>query len=276
MQYHINSATFELPAQLKDKSMHMFVMRDDGPSEFSVVMSHADIEREESLADFGDRLHKELARALPRFQLRGLRDCLVGASPAIELAYSWRKESNFMHQRQAVVLVQGATPGSRQALLIAATCLNAFTDEWNSAFENLLASITLRNPLSVSAAAPKRKLVVATEPYTFALSPRRRSLHVYANQGEACRKTDPREVELETWAFFDAAGNRLQPHFTAPNSYEPGLRNTGMYQLAAHPDPEAATLLDELHLAAIFDPPLDIPALPHLAAVRTFLEQQAE
>lgn len=276
MQYHINSATFELPPQLKDKSMHMFVMRDDGPSEFSVVMSHADIEREESLADFGDRLHKELARALPRFQLRGLKDILVGGSPAIELAYSWRKESNFMHQRQAVVLVGGAVPGSRQAMLIAATCLSAFTEEWNAAFEGLLASMTLRKPLSVAAAAPKRKVVAATQPYTFALSARRRSLHVYANQGEACRRTDPREVELETWAFFDAAGNRLQPHFTAPNSYEPGLRNTGMYQLAAHPDPEAATLLDELHLAAIFDPPQDIPALPHLAAVRSFLEQQVQ
>ncbi|WP_431476733.1 DcrB-related protein [Massilia eburnea] len=66
MQYHTNSATFELPAQLKDKSMHMFVMRDDGPSEFSVVITHADVPAEESLADFGDRLHKELGRALPR------------------------------------------------------------------------------------------------------------------------------------------------------------------------------------------------------------------
>ncbi|MGW8391284.1 DcrB-related protein [Pseudoduganella sp. HUAS MS19] len=275
MQYHTNSASFELPAQLKDKSMHMFVMRDDGPSEFSLVISHADIAPEESLADFGDRLHKELGRALPRFQLRALKDSLVGGSPAIELAYSWRKDSNFMHQRQAVVLVEGPAPGSRQAMLIAATCLEAFSEEWNAAFEGLLASMSLRRPLSVAAAAPKRKVVAATQPYTFALSARRRSLYVFANQAEACRKTDPREVELDTWAFFDAAGNRLQAQFTAPNSYDPGLRNTGMYQLAAHPDPDAGTLLDNLHLAAIYDPPLDIPALPHLAAVRSFLEQQA-
>ena len=192
----------------------------------------------------------------------------------MELAYSWRKDSNFMHQRQAVVLVEGAAPGSRQAMMITATCLAAFSDEWNAAFDGLLSSITLRKPLSLKAAAPKRKAVAATQPYTFALSPRRRSLHVYATQAEACRKTDPREVELETWHFFDAAGNRLQAHFTAPNSYDPGLRNTGIYQLAAHPDPEATTLLDNLHLAAIFDPPPDIPALPHLAAVRSFLEHQ--
>jgi hypothetical protein len=274
MQYHTNSATFELPSQLKDKSMHMFVMQDDGPSEFSVVMSQADIAPEDSLADFGDRLLKEMTRALPRFQLRGMKDCEVGGSPGIELAYSWRKESNFMHQRQAVVLVEGPAPGSRQALMVTATCLAAFSDEWNAAFDGILASMTLRKPLSVRAAAPIRKVVAATQPYTFALSARRRSLHVFANQGEACRKTDPREVELDTWAFFDAAGNRLQPHFTAPNSYDPGLRNTGMYQLAAHPDPDASCLLDNLHLAAIFDPAPEIPALPHLAAVRSFLEQQ--
>jgi hypothetical protein len=275
MQYHTNSATFELPQRLKDKSMHMFVLRDDGPSEFSIVISHADVQPEETLADFGDRLLKELGRALPRFQLRGMKDCEIGGSPAIELSYSWRKDGNFMHQRQAVVLIEGPTPDSRQAMLVAGTCLTAFSEEWNAAFDEMLASMALRHPLSTAAAAPKRKAVVATEPYTFALSARRRSLHVYANQREACRKTDPREVELDAWAFFDAAGNRLQPHFTAPNSYDPGLRNTGMYELAAHPDPEASNLLDNLHLATIFDPPLDVPGMPHLAAVRSFLEQQA-
>lgn len=178
MQYHTNSATFELPAPLKDKSMHMFVVRDDGPSEFSVVITQADVQREESLADFGDRLQKELGRALPRFQLRGLKECQVGGSPAIELAYSWRKDGNFMHQRQAIVLVEGPAPGTRQAMMVAATCLNAFSDEWNAAFDGLLASMTLRNPLSVAAAAPKRKVVVATQPYTFALSARRRSLRL--------------------------------------------------------------------------------------------------
>jgi len=274
MQYHTNSATFELPAQLKDKSMHMFVIRDDGPSEFSVVMSQADIEPEETLAGFGQRLLAEMGRALPRFQLRGMKDTQVGGSPAIELAYNWRKESSFMHQRQAVVLVEGGAPGSRQAMMVTATCLAAFSDEWNAAFDIILSSMTLRKPLSLKAAAPRRKAVVATQPYTFALSARRRSLHVYATQAEACRKTDPREVELDTWAFFDAAGNRLQAHFTVPNSYDPGLRNTGMYQLVPHPDSEAATLLDDLHLAAIFDPPPDIPTLPHLAAVRSFLEHQ--
>ena len=57
--YHANHATFELPAQLKDKTMHMFTLRDDGPSEFNVVVSHADVKPEERLDQFGERLTKD-------------------------------------------------------------------------------------------------------------------------------------------------------------------------------------------------------------------------
>jgi hypothetical protein len=70
--YHANHATFELPAQLKDKTMHMFTLRDDGPSEFNVVVSHADVKPEEQLDQFGERLTKELTRVLPRFQLAAM------------------------------------------------------------------------------------------------------------------------------------------------------------------------------------------------------------
>ena len=94
--YHANHATFELPAQLKDKTMHMFTLRDDGPSEFNVVVSHADVKPEESLDQFGDRLAQELTRALPRFQLKAMTERLVDGAPALELAYSWRNDAGYM------------------------------------------------------------------------------------------------------------------------------------------------------------------------------------
>ncbi|MFP5394252.1 MAG: DcrB-related protein, partial [Gammaproteobacteria bacterium] len=150
--YHANHATFELPAQLKDKTMHMFTLKDDGPSEFSVVVSHADTQPEEQLEEFGDRLVKELTRALPKFQLRAMKERSIDGSPAVELAYSWRNEGHFMHQRQAMTLVQGPRPGSTQALMIAATCLEAFSDEWNAAFDGILDSMKLRRPLSAAPA----------------------------------------------------------------------------------------------------------------------------
>ncbi len=36
--YHANSATFALPDRLRDKSVHMFTLNDEGPSDFTMVI----------------------------------------------------------------------------------------------------------------------------------------------------------------------------------------------------------------------------------------------
>ena len=247
--HHADHASFELPAQLKDKTMHMFTLKDDGPSEFSVVMSHADTQLDEKLEDFSDRLLKELGRALPKFQLRGLKERTLDGAPAIELAYSWRNEGNFMHQRQAITIVQGAREGTTQALMIAATCLQPFSDEWSAAFEAMLASVRLRRPLG-AARLDGAAAALAAAPYVFALSARRRALHLFADRDEACRKTDAREVEQDTWAFFDASGAPLQASFVVPNSGTV-FRKAGSFVLNAAPDPSATGLRERLGQAAV-------------------------
>jgi hypothetical protein len=152
-QYHTNAASFDLPAQLKDKSMHMFTLKDDGPSDFSMVMSHADAEPGEEVDDFANRLLKELDKALPKFQLRGMSQRTLDGSPAVELAYSWRNDGIFMHQRQVIALMQGPVEGTVQALLVAATCPKGFSDEWNAAFDQVLDSVKLRRPLAAAGGA---------------------------------------------------------------------------------------------------------------------------
>jgi len=217
-QYHINSATFELPDRLKDKTVHMFTLSDDGPSEFSVVVSHADTQPGEQLQDFGTRLVAELGRALPRFQLRVVSERQLDGTPAIELAYSWRNDGHFMHQRQVIALVEGATPGSVQAILVAATCLAPFTDEWNAAFDQMLDSVALRRPLAGPPVSPPALVdaVAIVQPsgmaIVFAFSERRRMLTIYASADEACRKADAREVAHQAWAFYDADGEPLKAH----------------------------------------------------------------
>lgn len=220
-QYHANSATFELPGRLKDKTMHMFTLSDDGPSDFSMVISHADTQPGEQLQDFGTRLMTELGRALPRFQLRTMTERTLDGTPAIELEYSWRNDGNFMHQRQVVGLVEDAAEGSVQAILIAATCLKPFTDEWNAAFDDVLASVKLRRPLAAPPAAPVETPAVVNPsglPFVFAFSDRRRMLQVYTNAEEACRRADAREVEQRAWDFFDADGEPLAASFAIANA----------------------------------------------------------
>jgi hypothetical protein len=272
--YHSNHATFELPAQLKDKTMHMFTLNDSGPSEFSVVMSHADVQEGETLADFSDRLLKELGRALPKFQLRGMVERTLDGEAAVEFAYGWRNDGNFMHQRQAIALVEGTRPGTTEAMMIAATCLNPFTDEWNAAFDGILDSVKLRRK-TAPAAAPAGAAPVPGLPVVFALSERRRTLHAFADRDEACRKTDAREVEQDAWAFFDADGSALHANFVVPNS---GTlwRKAGSYVLEARPDQAAASLGERLHLVAMYVPGTAAVPYATLAELQAHFRPPAE
>jgi hypothetical protein len=273
--YHANHATFELPAQLKDKTMHMFTLRDDGPSEFNVVVSHADVEPEEQLDQFGDRLVKELTRALPRFELKAMTGRTVDGAPALELAYSWRNEAGFMHQRQVITLVQGSKPGTIEAMLIAATCLREFSAEWNAAFDAIVASIKLRRPLAQApdstAGAPAPALATI-----FALSEPRKTLHVFADKYEAGNQLSARDVNEDLWEFYDADGTRLRAHVTRANGGLSLLRPAGTVTLERAAEPQGPALADRLHLALYIQ--ASSPSVPFysLTEVRAHLDRVAE
>ncbi len=268
MQYRTNHAMFTLPAQLKDKTMHMFTLTDGGPSEFSVVISHADAQPDDSLVGFSTRLVQELEKALPKFQLARSQERLLDGAPAIELFYSWRSEGSFLHQRQVMTLVPGPQPGTRQAMMIGATCLRAFSDEWNTAFDDMLGSMKLRHQ-AAEAPSPAAAATV------FALSERRRTLHAFADQDDACRKTDAREVEQDAWAFFDAAGAPLYADFVVPNSGTL-FRKAGTYVLVARPELAAPSLRERLSQASVFVAgSADVP-YASLAEVQAHLDQAAE
>ncbi|CUI03126.1 DcrB-related protein [Massilia antarctica] len=272
--YRTNHATFEMPAQLKDKTMHMFTLSDNGPSEFCVVISHADAQAEDTLDNFAERLLAELGKALPDFQLDDSGERAIDGTPAVELAYRWRNDSNLMHQRQVIVLLPGAGAGSQQAMMIAATCFQAFSTQWRAAFEGMLVSVRLRHnaPLAGndSAAMP-----ATAAPTVFALSERRRTLQAFASAEEACRKVDAREVEQDAWTFYDAAGAPLHANFVVPNS---GTlwRKAGSYMLEARPERGAPGLRERLHLATIFVAGSPTVRLSSIAEVQAMLGHATE
>jgi len=270
--YHANHATFELPAQLKDKTMHMFTLRDDGPSEFNVVVSHADVKPEESLDQFGDRLAQELTRALPRFQLKAMTERHVDGAPALELAYSWRNEAGYMHQRQVITLVQGSKPGTIEAMLMAATCMREFSDEWNAAFDAIVDSIRLRRPLpqaqEAAPAAPSPDL-----PTIFALSEPRKTLHVFADRHEAGSRLSARDVNQDHWEFYDADGTRLQANVSRTNGGLSLLRPSGTVTLQRTPEPPGPALGERLHLAQYIQASSSSVPFYSLTEVRAHLDR---
>ena len=273
--YHANHATFELPAQLKDKTMHMFTLRDDGPSEFNVVVSHADVKPEEHLDQFGDRLVKELTRALPRFQLKTMTDRSVDGAPALELAYSWRNEAGYMHQRQVITLVGGSKPGTIEAMLMAATCLREFSDEWNAAFDAIVDSIRLRRPLAQAQDGAGGGPAPAL-PTIFALSEPRKTLHVFADRHEAAGKLSARDLDQDHWEFYDADGTRLRAHVTRASGGLSLLRPSNTITLERAAEPQGPGLAERLHLAQYIQASSSSVPFYSLTEVRAHLDQVAE
>ena len=273
--YHANHATFELPAQLKDKTMHMFTLRDDGPSEFNVVVSHADVMPEERLDQFGERLTKELTRALPRFQLKAMTERTVDGAPALELAYSWRNEAGFMHQRQVITLVQGSKPGTIEAMLMAATCLREFSDEWNAAFDAIVDSIRLRRPLARAQEAPNAPQSPSLSTI-FALSEPRKTLHVFADRHEAGSRLSARDVNEDHWEFYDADGTRLQANVSRTNAGLSLLRPSGTVKLERTAEPPGPALAERLHLAQYIQASSSSVPFFSLTEVRAHLDRVAQ
>ncbi|MDM5176221.1 DcrB-related protein [Massilia sp. DJPM01] len=146
-QYNLNEASFDLHPSLKDRTVNQFIINDDGPSDFSFVISRAEDFTETTVDAFALRLASELRKALPKFELLGKRDLTVDGSAAVELHYTWRNGDSELHQRQVAVFVQAASAVSSKALLLTGTSHGAFKDEWNTAFETMLGSMHLHAPV---------------------------------------------------------------------------------------------------------------------------------
>ncbi len=153
-QYNLNEAHFDLHPSLKDRTVNQFIVNDNGPSDFSFVISRAEDFVETTVDAFAETLANALRKALPKFELVNKRAVLVDGSEAVELHYTWRNGESEMHQRQVAVFVQAASVDRSKALMLTGTSHGAFKDEWNLAFDAMLGSVRLhaRLPAAVQAA----------------------------------------------------------------------------------------------------------------------------
>lgn len=274
MLHHLNDASFALPEQLKDRTLHTFVCSDDEAGPFSVVMSHADVQPEETLADFADDIVTGLTKSMPDFRLLASTERTLSGTPAIQLAYLWQRRSKWLHQQQVLILVPGIHPGERESLLITATCRQEFAEKWHPTFENLLGSLKLRERTDTpNSRAAVADVPVINAPTVFALCASRRSFHAFADEEQACLNTDPYEVQAEAWRFFDAAGNPVRAKFGKPQAW---WREPGKYVLETPAEHGMPSLRNQLHLAENFVCHASAVGLSSIAEVRTMLDQLAK
>lgn len=247
--HHTHDASFELPAGLKDKTVHLFALSDSGPSEFNLVLSHADGLDDDTVGAFADRLLGELRRSLAKFELKDRQARRIDGSDAVVLQYAFQHDGVFLHQRQAVVLVQGDVAGQPRALMLTATCPTAFDAPWLEAFEQTLTTMRLREPWQRRErgvqASPAAEEAVPPRPIdwpVFAL--REGRLHVLADADSYDPDILPSDVAGRRWQFFDSRGWPLEPVFLPVPGGNP--RQAGPFELQRGEASGVAPLLERL------------------------------
>jgi len=143
MTYRTNELEFELPSGLKDKSMNIFTLHDDGPSEFSMVISRVPLHEGQTVADYTKLQVQEMQKKMPGFSLLSQSEKTVGGETGAFLEFLWRADGGIMHQRQ----VSLAPPGRKLVMIITGTCQNRFSPKWEQAFESVINSINLQEPV---------------------------------------------------------------------------------------------------------------------------------
>jgi hypothetical protein len=226
MDYRFNEASVVLPAELIDKSLQTFILADGGQS-FNVVVSRADLEPEESLAQLCERLLEAWQSRLPQFKAIERRRITVGGQVAEYFDCRWEANGIAVHQRQIVALAPGPESDEpMNGLIVTGTCQDQFVYPYTEIFEEFIGSLRWRH------AAPRpNESQNELSRHCFALYHSDRSLHVFANAKDASKQIDPFEVEKGLWEFYDGDGAALYVKWIEPNRRTANTLKPGSYEL---------------------------------------------
>lgn len=138
--FHANEFVTVLPEGLKDKTVNIFSLTDEGPSELSVVVARDKPQKGEDLETYSVRQLGLLAQRLSTFRIVKREPTKLDNEPAVLVDYTWQSPEGKMFQRQVIVFVK-ATGG---ALLITATSRDQLAPKWEAAFASMLQNFRLR------------------------------------------------------------------------------------------------------------------------------------
>jgi hypothetical protein len=267
MDYRFNEASVVLPAKLIDKSLQTFILA-DGEQSFNVIVSRADLEPEESLAQLCERLLEAWQSQLPQFKAIERRRITVGGQAAEYFDCRWEANGITIHQRQVVALAPGPEPTEpMNGLIVTGTFKNQFAEPYTEIFVEFIESLRWRHAAQV----PDER---ETEPprYRFALSRNYGTLHVFASAIDAGAQMNPFEVERDLWQFYDDDGAPLHVKWLEPNRRTTNTLKPGHYRLiVGSGDDDSASLQ---HCIAFIERVKENVYIRTQAELRHYLQQR--
>lgn len=237
-EYQMHDAVIDLPAQFKDKTMHLFTADEAGGSTFTFVVSRAPMEADDTVQTFTTRLVSEMRKTLPGFELNYLHESEVDGVAAREIDYRWMSEGTQLHQRQTVVM-SPIPEGDQTAISFIGTTSKGFTRETEKTYLELVGSVALKRPgASEFVAEP---LDVGAVGHVFVLHEPTRTLYALPSVAELFRH-DVTEMSSGV-TFYDARGARLLLE-QAPDGMQAWRKPDGGFLTLWTADPQANAQLE--------------------------------
>jgi hypothetical protein len=139
--FHANEFLTVLPQGLKDKTINVFSLTDEGPSELGVVIARDILRKGEDLDAYAARQLQAIGQQLPVYRLLKREDITLDGQPAMSMDCTWQGPEGKMFQRQVLLLVKS----SGVVLAISATTRgDRFEAKWESMFSEFLTNFRLR------------------------------------------------------------------------------------------------------------------------------------
>jgi len=140
--YHTNEFICSLPAELKDRTINVFALRDDGPSEWNLVVSRDELEPNESVEAYVARQLRLLSERVAGVTILAQARTTVDGEPAILVDFTWQTPEAKMHQRQVTVKVPGE--GSARVVVFTGTTKDTLPPKWEKMMNDVLADVRFR------------------------------------------------------------------------------------------------------------------------------------
>ena len=134
--FYANEFMAEVPEALLDRSINVFTLTTDGPSDLSIVVTRDALRAGEDLPGYIDRQLATLQERLAQLRIRRREAAVVGGMAAERLEITWQTREGTVTQRQlAAVSPRGPV------MTFSATFRGAPTEPHASTFETFLAGV---------------------------------------------------------------------------------------------------------------------------------------
>ena len=140
--FHTNEFVCSLPSELKDRTLNVFALRDDGPSEFNIVVSRDELDASETIEAYIARQLHLLSERVAGVTIVAQARTTVDGEPAILVDFTWAAPEGTMHQRQVTVKVPGEGPS--RVVVFTGTTREALSERWEQMMNAVLADVRFR------------------------------------------------------------------------------------------------------------------------------------